>query len=92
MTFLCAYPLAWVKICDMSKFTTIDAFFVNVNKSSVSAIVPEQSESASLVEIHYVDVPTATNRESTVLSPTIFTTAVTTSQDSVRWKRTNQRP
>ena len=43
-----------------SKFTTIDAFFVNVNKSSVPAIVHEQSESASfvtLVEIHNVDVP-----------------------------------
>ena len=48
-----------MKIWDMSKFTTIDSFFVNVNKSSVSAIIPEQSESASfvtLVEIHNVDV------------------------------------
>ena len=43
---------------------TIDAFFVNVNKSSVPTIVPEQSESASfvtLVEIHNVDVPAASN-------------------------------
>ena len=47
-----------------SKFTTVDAFFVNVNKSSVPTIVPEQSESASsvtLVEIHNVDVPAASN-------------------------------
>ena len=46
----------------MSKFTTVDTFFVNVNKSSVPAIVPEQSESASfvtLVEIHNVGVPAA---------------------------------
>ena len=60
-----------VKIWDMSKFRTIDAFFINVNKSSVSAIVPEQSESASfvtLVEIHNVDVPAASNREYSVLS------------------------
>ena len=42
-------PAKQVKRCDMStsKFTTIDAFFINVNKSSVPAIVPEQSESAS---------------------------------------------
>ena len=42
------------------------AFFVNANKSSVPVIVPEQSESASfvtLVEIHNVDVPAASNRE-----------------------------
>ena len=48
-----------------SKFTTIEAFFVNVNKSSVPAIVPEQCESASfvtLVEIYNVDVPAASNR------------------------------
>ena len=50
-------PTMRVKRCNMStsKFTTIDAFFVNVNK-----IVHEQSESASfvtLVEIHNVDVP-----------------------------------
>ena len=59
-----------------SKFTTIDAFFVNVNKSSVPAIVPEESESASfvtLVEIHNVDVPVASNRDTTVLSPTAGT-------------------
>ena len=45
-----------------SKFTTIDAFFVIMNKSCIPAIVPEQSESASfvmLVEIHNVDVPAA---------------------------------
>ena len=60
----------------MSKFTTIDAFFVNVNKSSISAIAPEQSESASfvaLVEIHNVDVPAASNRDATVLLPTAGT-------------------
>ena len=48
-----------------SKFTTVDAFFVNVNKSSVPTIVPEQSESASfvtLVEIHNVDVPVVYNQ------------------------------
>ena len=59
-----------------SKFTTIDAFFINVNKSCVSAIVPEQSKSASfvmLVEIHNVDVPAASNRDTTVLSPTAGT-------------------
>ena len=56
-----------------SKFTTISAFFVNVNKNSIPAIVIEQSESASfvtLVEIHDVDLPAANNRDSTVLSPT----------------------
>ena len=39
-------------------------------------IVPEQSESASfvtLVEIHNVDVPAASNRDATVLSPTTGT-------------------
>ena len=56
-----------VKKCDMStsQFTTIDTFFVNVNKSSVPVIVPEQSESASfvtLVEIHNDDVLAASNR------------------------------
>ena len=65
-------PAKRVKRCDMStsKFTTIDAFFINVNKSSVPAIVPEQSESASfdrLVEIHNVDVPASSNRDATVL-------------------------
>ena len=60
-------PAKRVKRCDMStsKFTTIDAFFVNVNKNSFPAIVPEQSESASfvtLVEIHNVDLPAASNR------------------------------
>ena len=57
----------------MSKFTTIDACFINVNKSSVPVIVPEQSESASfvtLVEIHNVDVPAASNQDDTILSPT----------------------
>ena len=52
---------------------TIDAFFVNVNKNSVPTIVPEQSKSASfvtLVEIHNVDVPAASNQDVTVLSPT----------------------
>ena len=55
---------------------TVDAFFVNVNKSNVPAIVPEQSESASfvtLVDIHNVDVPAASNRIATVLSPTAGT-------------------
>ena len=44
-----------------SKFTTIDAFFVNMNKSSVPVIVPEQSESASFVTllVTTVDVPAA---------------------------------
>ena len=67
-------PAKRSKRCDMStsKFTTIDAFFVNLNKSSVPGIVPEQSESASfatLVEIHNVDAPAACNRDATVLSP-----------------------
>ena len=71
-------PAKQVKRCDMSmsKFTTIDAFFVSVNKSSAPAIVPEQSESASVVtlmEIHNVDVPVARNRDTTVLSPTAGT-------------------
>ena len=60
----------------MSKFTTIDAFFVNVNKSSVPAIVPEQSESASfvtLVEIRNVDMHATSNQDATVLFPTIGT-------------------
>ena len=55
-----------------SKFTTIDAFFVNVNKSSFPEIVPEQSKSAyfvTLVEIHNVDVPAASNQDATVLLP-----------------------
>ena len=55
---------------------TIDAFFVNVNKSSVPVIVPEQSKSASfvtLVEIHNVDMSAASNRVATVLSPTTDT-------------------
>ena len=68
-------PAKQVKTCDMStsKFTTINAFFVNMNKSSVPVIVPELSESASfvtLVEIHNVDVPAASNQDATVLSPT----------------------
>ena len=57
----------------MSKFTTIDAFLVNMNKISVPAIVPEQSESksfATLVEIHNVEVPATSNRNATVLLPT----------------------
>ena len=71
-------PAKRVKRCyiSTSKFTTINAFFVNVNKSSIPAIVPEQSESASfvtLVEIHNVDVPAACNRNATVLSPTAGT-------------------
>ena len=60
----------------MSTFTTTNAFFVKVNKTSVPAIVPEQSESASfvtLVEIHNVDVTAASNRDATVLSPTTGT-------------------
>ena len=55
---------------------TIYAFFVNVYKSSVLAIVHKQSESASfvtLVEIHNVDVPAASYRDTTVLSPTAGT-------------------
>ena len=47
-----------------SEFTTVDAFFVNFNKSSVPTIFPDQSESASfvtLVEIHNVDVPATSN-------------------------------
>ena len=55
-----------------SKFTTIDAFFINVNKSSFPEIVHKQSESASfvtLVEIHNVDVPAASSGDATVLSP-----------------------
>ena len=58
----------------------MDAFFVNMNKSSVPVIVPEQSEAAvpstslvTLVEIHNVDVPAASNRDATVLSPTAGT-------------------
>ena len=67
-------PAKRVKRCDMStsKFTTIDAFSVNVEKSSVPAIVPEQSESATfatLVEIHNVDLPAASNQDATVLLP-----------------------
>ena len=56
--------------------SSIAAFFINVNKSSVPAIVPEHSESASfvtLVENHNVDVPAASNRDTTVLSPTAGT-------------------
>ena len=59
-----------------SKFTTIDAFFVNVYKNSVTAIVSQQSESASfvtLVEIHNVDVPATSNLDATALSPTAGT-------------------
>ena len=68
-------PAKRMKRCDIStsKFTTIEAFFVNINKSSGPAIVTEQSGSASfvtLVEIHNVDVPAAGNRYTTVLSPT----------------------
>ena len=52
-----------MKRCDMSVF-------------KFTAIVPEQSESASfvtLVEIHNVDVPAASNRDTTVMSPTAGT-------------------
>ena len=59
-----------------SELTTIDAFFVNVNKSSFPEIVHKQSESASfvmLVEIHNVDVPVASNQDATVLLPTAGT-------------------
>ena len=67
-----------VKICDNVnvKVHDSDAFFVNVNKSSVPTIVPEQSESASfltLVEIHNVDEPATSNRDATVLSSTAGT-------------------
>ena len=61
-------------IMSTSKFTTVDAFFVNMNKSST--IVPEQSESASfvtVVEIHNVDVPATSNQDATVLLPTAGT-------------------
>ena len=71
-------PAKQVKRCDMStsEFTTIDAFFVNVNESSFPETVHKQSESASivtLVEIHNVDVPAASSRDATVLSPTAGT-------------------
>ena len=59
-----------------SKFTTVNAFFVNTNKSSVPTIVHEQSESAffvTLVEIYNVDVPAASNQDATILSPTAGT-------------------
>ena len=59
-----------------SKFTTINAFFVNMNKSSIPAIVPEQSESASfatLVEIHNVDVHASSDRYANVLLSTAGT-------------------
>ena len=56
---------------------TMYAFFVSVNKSSVlPKNVSELSESASfvtLVEIHNLYVPAASNREATVLSPTTGT-------------------
>ena len=47
-----------------------------MNKSSIPAIVPEQSKSASfvmLVEIHNDGVPSTSNRDATVLSPTAAT-------------------
>ena len=71
-------PAKRVKRCGMStsEFTTIDAFFINLNKSSFPEIVHKQSESASivtLVEIHNVDVPVASSRDATVLSPTAGT-------------------
>ena len=67
-----------VKRCDMSTsaLTTINAVFVNVNKSSYPEIVHKQSESASfvmLVDIHNVDVSVASSRYTTVLSPTAGT-------------------
>ena len=70
--------LKMAKTCDMStsELTTINAFFVNVNKSSFPEIVHKQSESASfvtLVEIHNVDVPVASSQYATVLSPTAGT-------------------
>ena len=74
----CLSTAKQVKICDMStsEFTTINAFFVNVNESSFPETVHKQSESASfvkLVEIHNVDVPVASSRYATVLSPTAGT-------------------
>ena len=75
-------PAKRVKRCDMStsEFMTIDAFFINVNKSSFPEIVHKQSKSASfvtLVEIHIyiynVDVPVASSRDTTVFSPTAGT-------------------
>ena len=71
-------PAKRVKRCDMStsEFTTIDAFFVNVNKSSFPETVHKQSESASfvtLVEVHNVDVAVASSRDATVLQPTAGT-------------------
>ena len=70
--------------------SSIAAFFVNVNKSSVPAIVPEQSESASfvtLVEIHNVDVRAASNRDTTVLSPTAGTQSQSVSAVAQRDRR-----
>ena len=58
-------PAKRVKRCN--EFTTVDAFFINVNKSSVPVIAPEQSESAyfvTLVEIHNVDVPATSSQVS----------------------------
>ena len=54
-----------------SKFMKMYAFFVNVNKSSFPEIVHEQSKSASFVD--NVDVPAASSRDATVLSPTAST-------------------
>ena len=64
----------------MSKLPMIDAFFTNANKSSVLATIPEQSKAAvpstsfvMVAEIHNVDVPGPSNRDATVLSPTVDT-------------------
>ena len=65
-----------MRYANVRVFTTINAFFVNVNKSSFPKIIHKQSESASfvtLVEIHNVDVPVTSSQDATVLSPTAGT-------------------
>ena len=63
-----------MKICDMStsRFTTITAFIVNMNKSSVPVTILEQSETA-MPSTSFVDVLGLGNRDATVLSPTAGT-------------------
>ena len=58
----------------------IHSFFVNMNKSSIPATVPEKSEAvvpstsfATVAEIHNVDVSGPGIRYATVLSPTAGT-------------------
>ena len=64
----------------MSKFMTINAFFVKVNKSSVLAIVPEQFKAevpytsfVTVAEIYNVDVPGPSNQDAIVLLATAGT-------------------